>query len=586
MGTGPSAGYAGLRRVIRTLEEEGADFGELRHVRAAEWAVLAPAASDDVSSDRLEDVTIPASERRLHRESEHTFRVLAAAAVALCQGSDQLGRPLLLRGAGRADLPSLRGVIRAAEYQRATGVGAISVASDHTPNGASGHVAAAATALDFATDRARCLELIGVPDEGQDRPPLLLGAALEPDGAAAEERLFARALHPAGTAVDRLVAVIGYLRLAFKSANWEGAALAADGCLPLTRGLSAGAVARIAGSLTASGSQAFELEPETFRHPADIRAFLLKSLGIQATFRELHDDAVRLFRAMRDTRDPISPELVAQSHLYSALTLVKRRNAVAEAVKEVEQGLATLPEARGESDTLRRERGWLHNLRGLTHVVQRDLLAALRHEKAAWSCLEGLTDASSVHLRVNLISNISVLQERAGKHAQALRTWEKFAGSGFTDDAKFVKHHSYRAGGLTLAHGDREEGEALLRRSLARCDELADDFHTFEIAAELATLRLDRGDAPRASAYFDQAATAAGALGDPYRTALARVGGAVAAGRTPAPAVAELALRSASNARRAQDLAKRLRGGGADELRASLPTVRTKLNRPFDLVNY
>ncbi|MFI0723505.1 hypothetical protein [Streptomyces sp. NPDC021224] len=584
LGTGPSEGFAGLRRAIGALRDAGADFGPLSRLRPGEWEVLAPPCGTSGGGQPpglLDETTIPASERRLHRESEHTFRVLSAAAVALCRGSQEVGRPVLLRGTGTTDLPTLRGLIRTAEYQRATGVGTLAIA----PAENAGAGPADGGPLDFRAERARCLRLAGAAPLPPGSGPRA-GGTPPAAAATAEGRLFHQALDTSADAVDRLRAAVQYLLLAFASANWEGAALVAAGCLPLTDALPPGATARLAGGLTAHGTQAFELEPEIFRHPADVRAFLLKALGIQATFRERHDDAVVWFRAMRATDGPLSPEALGQSHLLAALTLVKRRNALTEAVGEVEAGLAALPAAPGEPDSVRRERGWLHNLRGLTLTVQRDLVGALRHEQEAWASLQGLTDPSSVHLRVNLVSNISVLQEKAGKHAQALRTWQRFGGSGFTTDTKFVKHHAYRAGGLSLAVGDADGGTALLRQTLDRCRDMTDDFHVFEVSAELGALLLGRGDTTAAAGYFEEANSAATALGDPYRTALARTGRALAAGRPPAAALGELALRSSTNASRAEALAACVRAGSTDQARALLPAVRTKLNRPFDLVNF
>jgi tetratricopeptide (TPR) repeat protein len=358
-------------------------------------------------------------------------------------------------------------------------------------------------------------------------------------------------------------------------------------CLPVATQLTAvdlaGLIDDQAGAESGAETQAIEFEPALLRSVGDVRGYLLKVLGIQASFRGRHDEAVGYFRAIREVDGPISTEIRAQSHLYSALTLAKRRHQLAAAGTELDAGFAAVSEHPAESISCRRERGWLHNLRALTLFAQQDLVAALDHEKAALSCIDQLADASSVHLRVNLVSNISVLQERAGKFESALRTWDRLGAAGSSSDATFVKHHAYRAGGLRLRAGDNAEGLVRLSASLEHCVRLADDFHECEIAMELGTHLLASGDHAAASDRYDQAATAAARLGDPYRMALSEVGRSAAEGVRVGHQTALLAMESLTHPVAAQALAQGCQEG-ADPL-TLLPAPRTKLNRPFDLIN-
>jgi hypothetical protein len=577
MAAGPSAGFTGLRRVVGALTAAGATFGDLPQRYPGEWEHLAPGGA---VSGKLEAIAIPASERRLHRESEYVFRVLSVAAAAICQGTQALGRIVLVSGAGRTDLPSLRGLFRTAEYQRASGIGLIRI----RPEDALRTGPLRTGPADFRAERARCLRLLGLPVTSGDLRATAAddGGSLAPN---AEGRLFGQALDPQGAAGDRIRAALEYGQAAFASGNWEGAAIVAAANLPVASQLSARDAAAVRDWVTADDNQSFELEPAILRSAADVRGQLLKVLGIQATFRELHDEAVGFFRAMRETDGPLAPELRAQSHLYAALTLTKRKHSIGSAVAELEAGFAALAGA-ADTPSVRRERGWLHNLRGLTHVREHDLAAAMREEKAALDCLSGLTDPSSVHLKVNLVSNVSVLQERRGRPEQALRTWERFTGSGLDADHKFVKHHQYRAGGLNVAIGNGDVGEGRLMRSLGACHALADEFHGYEISAELGTGLLRQRRSKRAAEHFQVAADAADRLGDPFRMAQARAGLALAAGCLPDDATAMLALRSLANPARAAALADAMRRGSADDVLAALPALRTKLNRPFDLVNF
>lgn len=575
LATGPAAGFAGLRRAIRTLRDAQADFGTLPVRYPAEWAVLS---GEPDAMTGLAAIALSASERRLHRESEQAFRVLALAAGALCRASESLDMTLLLRGAGRTDLPSLKGLVRAAEYSAATGRGRLSV----EPGEALVTEPLRADAVDCREERARALRLLGL-DVSPGR--LRTGAPVPVTGQGRDAELFATALDPQSSAPERIAAALDYCRLSFYTGNWEGMGVVASGCLGAAAGLTRADVARLAAQASAGSgedNQAIEFEAALLRYPDDVRAFLLKVLGIQAAFRGRQDDAVRFFRGMRDTDGPLSAETLAQSHLYAALTLTKRQHRVSEAVAELEAGFAAVAEEPGEPVTRRRERGWLHNLRGLTLFAGRDLVAALDHEKAALDCIDGLTDASSLHLRVNLVSNISVLQESAGKQRQALETWQRFADSAFRSDAKFAKHHAYRAGGLRIALGDTAAGVADLDASLRHGERLADDFHACEIAVELGTLLLADGDRNTAADYYDEGAAAAARLGDPYRMALAELGRRAATGLPPTAGTAILAANSLTRPDRVRALAQGCRDG-ADPL-TLLPLPRTKLNRPFDLV--
>ncbi|MFD0660698.1 hypothetical protein [Thermocatellispora tengchongensis] len=243
-----------------------------------------------------------------------------------------------------------------------------------------------------------------------------------------------------------------------------------------------------------------------------------------------------------------------------------------------------MPPRAGESGGHRRERGWLHNLRGLTCFALGEPREALEHEKRALACIEGLSDASSVHLRINLLSNVSVLQEKTGRHRQALATWARFERAAGASNTPFAKHHAYRAAGLALLAADRDAATAGLERSLACAEESRDDFHACEIRLETGGLLVRAGDAAGAYACFAAGEEAARRLGDPYRIALALAGQAVCGGRAPGAEVAAVAARSLANAGRARALCERADSAvGAAEL---LPGPRTKLNRPFDLVNF
>ncbi|RAY16554.1 hypothetical protein DPM19_04260 [Actinomadura craniellae] len=579
-GRGPAESFAGLRAALAGLRAAGATFTDVPQRGGPEWRELFPAEPCDAPP--LAEIALAPSERRLHRESEQVFRVLAAGAAALCHGAVELGRPVVIRGVGETDLASLRGFMRAVEHARLLDGARLVLADPATVRAPLSPVA------DLRAERARCLTRMGLDVSAAGLAVVTRAAPAVPSiPATGEGRHFAVATAGDADVVDRLAAALVYTRLAFFSANWEGMAAVAATGLSLIDGLPDSRVAELVAAAEAPVGQAdaIEFEPAIVRTTADVRAFFHKVLGVQATFRGLQEEALGHFRRMRDDGEDaagLSPESRAQSHLYSALTLAKRLRRVDEATAELAEGFAAVRERAGEPDSVRRERGWLHNLQALAYFSRRKLRSAFEHEKQALGCIEGLDDASSIHLRVNLFSNLSVLQEKAGKPEQAIRTWNKFTEAAGSSDTAFLKHHAYRAAGLKLLIGDREEAIDDLARSLACAAEFDDDFHETEIRLETGTLLLAEKRREQAAEHFTRARAAAQRLGDPYRSSLALAGlGVARGGPADEGAVARLAGLSLSRPRAAADLA-----GSAGAPDALLPWPHTKLNRPFDLINF
>ncbi|WP_025618786.1 hypothetical protein [Salinispora cortesiana] len=580
--TGPASSYVGLRECIAALRAAGASFGDLPNRHAAEWAELAP---DDQPQDHplpLGEIALAASERRLHRESEQVYRVLSVAAAALCAGTAELGRPLLVSGAGGTDLSSLRGLMRAVEHSRVHPGAALLLDRPESVRVPLGPHA------DYRAERARCLRRMDLPITVDDLVlDLPSGAATAMVPVSEEGKLYQRARDKDSSAVDRVAAAMAYCRRAFFSANWEGMAVVATEAIELLPGVPTPALPELLAKAEREDSlvHAIEFETTILRSTADIRGFLLKVVGIQAGFRGDQDAAVTAFRAIREHDDDLSPEIRAQSHLYTALTLSKRKNRLGEAVAEVEQGFEVVRERPNEADSVRRERGWLHNLRGLTLFAERRLGSAFEHEKKALACLAGLNDASSAHLRINLYSNISVLQEKAGKHSSALATWDKFRQATGSATAGFAKHHSYRSAGLRLLVGDRETAIEEIDTTLTNAAGLNDIFHQTEVRLELGMLHATAGDREAAVAEYELAEQDARLLGDPYRIALAQAGQVMTggAGADVPDTVANAAL-SLTRPVEATALAKAV--SSSAELAELLPKPRTKLNRPFDLINF
>lgn len=576
VGHGRAASYTGLRTVVRAVTEAGADLSGIAERHPAEWSVLVPEAP--AVGPGISEVALAPSERRLHRESEQVFRVLNVAAAAVCRASAQLGRTVVVRHAGATDLTSLRGLMRVHEYARTVSAARVEFAD------ADVFVAAEGPDEDYRRERALCLARMGIDASAGDLRPSAPSAA---ETVSREQRLYEHALSPEAGAEDRLVAALAYSRSAFFSCNWEGMAAVARAVLPLTRGLPDG---RVDGMLDAARtgdqqSEAIEFEPTTLTSAADLGAFLHKVLGIQASYRGAQDDAVAHFLRMREVPGNPSPEMRAQSHLYVALVNTKRLGRLDDAVAELESGLESLEALTGTRDSVRREQGWLNNLRALVYFRQKRFRSAFDAEKRALDCIAGLNDASSVHLRINLLSNLSVLQEKAGRVGNAIQTWNRFRSASGSDNTSFLKHHAYRAAGLSLLEGDTGTGLRELDTSLRGALAQDDDFHEYEIRMELGGLDVRRGDTETAREHFKCSETAARRVGDPLRIALALAAQATAEGTAPPPEATGALSASTTYPARAKALAESFRAG-PEAVADALPVPRTKLNRPFDTVNF
>lgn len=577
--------YGGLRAVVAALSEAGTGVHDrLREEFAREAVGLLPGSPQLGPHAGIVDTALTPSERRLHPQSEQVFRVLHAAADAVVATLSAEEVMLELEDVGAMDVPSVRGLLRFTELAAWRGVldalsiqglGARSMLSDFLRRKGlpSPEVGLVAERLRLPMPSAPA-GVITTDDVATDRP--------------VEAALLAIVLDDEADAVDRVAAAVESARRSFFTADHEVmnivALIGSDLCR-LGTAVDGPAVVECIHrqGITSAFSEAMEFEVGVLRRTADVEAFFHKALGIVHSFRGQYEQAVTEFSHI-ESDERVSVELRAQAILYRALTRVKMLRDPAAGRTEADRGLALLAEHGTGTEQSQRERGWLLNVRALCAFREGNLTDATRDEKAALRCVESLTDASSLHLKINLISNISVLQEQAGRPAAAVRTWERFSNVGTGWDVVFRKHHSYRLGGLALAAGDHERAWDAFDDAYRACEELGDLFHQTAIGVELGTLALDGGREEPAVRMFSTAARTADRFGDPYQYALARIGAAVAAGTVPDADLKGRARLSYTYADRVAALVAALDTGDRSPLCGLLPSPRTKLNRPFDHV--
>ena len=172
---------------------------------------------------------------------------------------------------------------------------------------------------------------------------------------------------------------------------------------------------------------------------------------------------------------------------------------------------------------------WLRNVYALTYFLEKKLPQAQEQEKLAMRCVGDLHDASATHLKINLISNASYLQETARNFPESIAIWRRFESISASWGANFAKHHRYRLAGLQMADGEREAAVASYTEAFECAGELGDPLHQQVIAADLG-LHLLGTQPATAAQWFSRAAEQARVIGDPLRAAQSLAGQALAEG--------------------------------------------------------
>ncbi len=576
LGVGCPVAFTGLRRLLRALQEQSPSLVKERAARhPAEWNELFP--GDYQGAPSLMDLALTPSERRLHRESEQTFWVLNFAARLILDVLAGSGRPLHLTHLGEADLPTVRAVMRAVEWGRIDGLDRLITTSGW-------ELQPRLVADLFAPKRRAYLESAAKRMKVPLGPAGPVGLADRPleapvDG---EGRFLHAVLDEAGSAERRVAAAVLAIRSCFFSTNYEGATLAAERALGLLRQpVSAQGVFAAWEELdTKLTTPAIEIDRESLGGQEELKALFHRCLGVLHAFTGSHDSSMASFAAGLDCDIP--PEGKAHLRMFRGLLSIKRMGELPNARREVEQGLAELKDRPGAMPTL--HEGWLRNVYALTYFQEKNLEDALKQEVLAMKCVGDLHDASATHLKINLISNISVVQETAKRFNDAVATWRRYEKFSQNWGDNFSKHHRYRLGGLTLRGGDVEGGRSWYEQAYQSAEKLGDALHRQFIAAEQGRASLDERKPEVAQEWFVRAVDHAQQIGDPLQIAQSLAGLELSRGGKDFSEPARIAQLTSTDPAGAQRLLAALEKGGED-LQAALPPPRTKLNRPFDLVN-
>ena len=236
-----------------------------------------------------------------------------------------------------------------------------------------------------------------------------------------------------------------------------------------------------------------------------------------------------------------TPVQRARCWMFQALLASKRRGHHEEARRLASQGHAALAGTHGDAAQV--EHGWLTNVEALTRYAEGHCTEAVALCNAAIGSLKACRGSDALHLKINLVSNLSIVYESLGRPRDALAVWQHFRQ--FLQGpaaALFAKIYHYRAAGLLWRAGDAQAAAAAYRTAHDEAARVHDRFHLTYIAHDLGLLHLQRDDLAGAGHWFEQAMVHAGAVGDGPRHALAaQVCAWLAARRagssTPAPQV-------------------------------------------------
>lgn len=571
--------FGGLRKILRACEDAAPEaVRPLAQQRPAEWNRLFPGSIQGAPD--LTDLALTPSERRLHRESEQIFWVLNLAARAIVETLRVTGRPLVIHGAGECDLVSLRAVMRAAEWGRLEQLeGRILLTGWNVRRPHYGALFEGRR-RDFLL--SLCERMRTASPGGGVGP--VSGRALEP-AVDLEGRYLGALVDDEAPLEHRIAAAVLAIRSCFFTTNYEGAMLAAERGLALLdaagSGLSPARVAEGWDALdTGFSTPAIEIDKSSLGDAEELRVLFERGMGVVHVFTGQHDEAMEAFGRALECRAP--PERLAHMRMFRALTRTKRLAQLPDARAEVEAGIALME---GLDTPLRKlHEAWLRNVYALTYFLEKKLPQAQEQEKLAMRCVGDLHDASATHLKINLISNASYLQETARNFPESIAIWRRFEKISANWGANFAKHHCYRLAALQMANGEHEAAVASYTEAFKCAGELGDPLHQQVIAADLG-LHLLNTQPATAAQWFSRAAEQARVIGDPLRAAQSLAGQALAEGSGDWTEALRCAQASTTTPGETEPLVKALSQGDAEAVRKAMPRPRSKLNRPFDAVN-
>ena len=232
--------------------------------------------------------------------------------------------------------------------------------------------------------------------------------------------------------------------------------------------------------------------------PGDRREVLLHVAMLRAF---TGDFELALAAATASAEHASGPIEQAECQFFAGLLLVKRLGRTSEGQQQLQQALQVL----GDDDdpAAHCERAWLHNILALASVNERDMASARAHCRMALEhAKRAPRSADATHIKINVISNLTVLDEYGRDLDAALQRWSFFEPMLAHASPVFRKHYLFRKAGLLVKA--QRLGEAL--PSLLEChrlaEESADSFYGDVIARAIAGVHWHLGRPDLAADWY------------------------------------------------------------------------------------
>ncbi|HEX7734148.1 MAG TPA: hypothetical protein VF458_04780 [Ktedonobacteraceae bacterium] len=480
---------------------------------AAELSALHPQLMDRLGFQpalSLSQIALTPSERRSHRESEQAFRMingLCQFVIEARQASPTLARgPLVLwwdelQAADRLTLLTFRRLNRWINQAHIPLV-LVGVLRESAVVGTSAEEhslpAEIAGFLDWRREHARLLERvrsqllgeeIALPDIGSDADTMAaVSAVVDPVSGGpcdeAQATQLALSHFTQGQIEEGCAYALQATRLALFVLNMETVLFLGRQIIVLLGVLSdeqfdVERFKAIWKPLTAHDLYvALEFSVAEIHQRRDILIATWKAIALAQTFLEHHEAASSCYQLALELAT--APEMRAQLCMYLGLITGKRLHRIEQARTYLLQGFQAINGLSTPEAVL--EHGWLLNVSALMNYQQGHYRDGMTMVQNALSLMKPLHQKEATHLKVNLVSNISVLLEDTGRLEQALSTWTFFRSFLSVANEIFAKHYLFREGGLRMKAGALAPALECYKQSYEQAVAGEDSFHSEIIA--------------------------------------------------------------------------------------------------------
>lgn len=586
---------------------------------AAELAAIFPELLSELGlhpAKAIEQITLTPSERRSHRESERTYRIITGLCQFLllaCQRVPSLAQgPLVLwwDHLQMADRPTLLAFRRLNRWVEHAGAPIVLVATlDPNCGPALADLAVdpdLAGYLDWASEQRALVatvrtQLLGrefsLPASPGTEQAVALPVELHPNAPSNEATETVRAMQAfaRGEIEQGCAYAIQAIRLAFFVLNLEGALYLGRQIIARLHATSFD-TERFAQTwdylLEAHPYVAMEFSLVGIRERHDVLIAAWKAVALAQTFLEHHEESILCYQRALDLAQ--SSAMRASLDMYLGLLSGKRLRLLNEAQVYLHQGLAEIEGQ--EDDDARLERGWITNALALMVYQQKRFDEALRLVKRTIQIMAPVHSSEATYLKINLISNISYVLEDMKHLNESLTMWSVFQRYMGTASDIFAKHFYFRKAGLQIKTADLAGALASYQESYLQAEHTTDTFHMEVIARGCGRVAYLLGQFAQAAAWYGKSAVHREEIGDYTalpESLLAQALCCVQAGQQQdaldlLERTAQLCRTVAPEALAALDVAREALAERESLSRweqTSIVAVGTRLNRPFTLNN-